>query len=269
MINKKLARIMTIAGSDSGGGAGIQGDIKTITALGGFATSAITAITAQNTLGVNNILNIPLKMIEDQILAILDDIGADAIKIGMLSNKNIIICVANLLSKINKNIPIVLDPVMVAKGGHKLLDSGAEETLIKKLMPLCSIITPNIPEAEVITGKKINNIKDLEATGKMIIKMGINNVLMKGGHLKESTLTDILINKNKVQYFKNDKIITKNSHGTGCTLSSAIACGMGQKMSLNFAVKRAHAFVNKSIKYAPNIGKGNGPLNHLISNIKN
>jgi hydroxymethylpyrimidine/phosphomethylpyrimidine kinase len=269
MINTKLARIMTIAGSDSGGGAGIQGDIKTITALGGFATSAITAITAQNTLGVNNILNIPLKMIEDQILAILDDIGADAIKIGMLSNKNIISCVANLLSKINKNIPIVLDPVMVAKGGHKLLDSGAEKTLIKKLMPLCSIITPNIPEAEVITGKKINNIKDLEATGKMIIKMGINNVLMKGGHLKESTLTDILINKKKVTYFHSDKIITKNSHGTGCTLSSAIACGMAQKMSLNFSVKRAHAFVNKSIKYAPNIGKGNGPLNHLINNIKN
>ena len=168
MINKKLARIMTIAGSDSGGGAGIQGDIKTITALGGFATSAITAITAQNTLGVNNILNIPLKMIEDQILAILDDIGADAIKIGMLSNKNIIICVANLLSKINKNIPIVLDPVMVAKGGHKLLDSGAEETLIKKLMPLCSIITPNIPEAEVITGKKI------KAMGQLSIEMLLN-----------------------------------------------------------------------------------------------
>jgi hydroxymethylpyrimidine/phosphomethylpyrimidine kinase len=269
MVNSDLARIMTIAGSDSGGGAGIQGDIKTITALGGFATTAITAITAQNTLGVHNILNIPLKMIEEQISCVLNDIGTDAIKIGMLSNKKIIICVANILSKINKNIPVVLDPVMVAKGGHKLLAPGAEETLIQELMPLCNIITPNIPEAEVITGIKINNIKDLEASGKKIIKMGISNVLMKGGHLKENNLTDILINKDMIAYFYSDKIITKNSHGTGCTLSSAIACGLGQKMDLNTAVKRAHAFVYKSIKYAPNIGKGNGPLNHLINNIKN
>ena len=269
MINTKLARILSIAGSDSGGGAGIQGDIKTITALGGFATSSITAITAQNTLGVNKILNVPEEMVEAQILAVLDDIGTDAIKIGMLSNEKIILCISNLLSKINKKIPIVLDPVMIAKGGHRLLDIGAEKALIKNLMPLCSIITPNIPEAEVITGKKINNIKDLERTGQEIIKMGINNVLMKGGHLTDNNLTDILISKNKTDYFCSTKIITKNSHGTGCTLSSAIACGMGQKMNLYSAVERAHAFVNKSIKYAPNLGKGNGPLNHLINNIKN
>jgi len=269
MVDNKLARIMTIAGSDSGGGAGIQGDIKTITALGGFATSAITAITAQNTLGVNSILNVPIEMIEDQILAILDDIGADAIKIGMLSNKKTILCISNLLSKINKNIPIVLDPVMVAKGGHKLLDIGAEETLIKELMPLCSLITPNIPEAEVITGKKINNITGLETAGQVIVKMGIDNVLMKGGHLKSSNLTDILISKNKVDYFYSKKILTPNSHGTGCTLSSAIACGMGQSMSLYSSVERAHTFVNKCIKFAPNIGKGNGPLNHLVNNRRN
>ena len=269
MVDTKLARIMSIAGSDSGGGAGIQGDIKTITALGGFATTAITAITAQNTLGVNSILNIPIEMIEDQILAVLDDIGTDAIKIGMLSNKKTIYCISNLLSKINKNIPIVLDPVMVAKGGHKLLDIDAEEILIKELMPLCSIITPNLPEAEFITGIKINNIEDLEITGQEIIKMGIDNVLMKGGHLKGSKLTDILISKYKVDYFYSSKIPTNNSHGTGCTLSSAIACGMGQNMSLYSSVERAHAFVNKSIKHAPDIGKGNGPLNHLINNIKN
>jgi hydroxymethylpyrimidine/phosphomethylpyrimidine kinase len=269
MINTKLARIMSIAGSDSGGGAGIQGDIKTITALGGFATTSITAITAQNTLGVNKILNVPEEMVEAQILSVLDDIGTDAIKIGMLSNEKIILCISNLLSKINKSIPIVLDPVMVAKGGHKLLDIGAEKALIENLMPLCSIITPNIPEAEVITGKEINNIKDLERTGQEIIKMGINNVLMKGGHLTDNNLTDILISKNKTDYFYSTKIITKNSHGTGCTLSSAIACGMGQQMNLYSAVERAHAFVNKSIKYAPNLGKGNGPLNHLINNIKN
>ncbi len=264
MSNKKLAKIMTIAGSDSGGGAGIQGDIKTISALGGYATTAITAITAQNTVGVKNILNIPINMIEEQINAIIDDIGTDAIKIGMLSNEKIINCVAKIISTFNKKIPIVLDPVMVAKGGHKLLDIGAEKALINKLMPLCTIITPNIPEAEVITGLKINNINDLETMGKSIIKMRIDNVLMKGGHLDSDILTDILITRNSTEYFKSKKIITKNSHGTGCTLSSAIACGLGQQLSLKKSINRAHKYVYKSILNAPNIGKGNGPLNHLI-----
>jgi hydroxymethylpyrimidine/phosphomethylpyrimidine kinase len=264
MNNKKLARIMTIAGSDSGGGAGIQGDIKTISSLGGYATSAITAITAQNTLGVSNILNIPINLIEDQIKAILNDIGADAIKIGMLSNEEIINSITNLLSKLNNKIPIVLDPVMVAKGGHKLLDEGAEKVLINKLMPLCTIITPNIPEAEVITGQTINNVNELELSGRYIIEMGIDNVLMKGGHLEGNLLTDILLNKINLKYFKSKKINTKNSHGTGCTLSSAIACGLGQELSIEEAVKRAHKYVNKAIQFAPNIGKGNGPINHSI-----
>ena len=263
-MDNNLAKIMTIAGSDSGGGAGIQGDIKTITSLGGYATSAITAITAQNTLGVKKILNISISMIEEQIIAILEDIGTDAIKIGMLSNEKIIYCIVKLLSNLEKKIPIVLDPVMVAKGGHKLLDTGAEKALINDLMPLCTIITPNIPEAEVITGSKISNADDLKATGKYIIDMGISNVLMKGGHLDSRELTDILITKNKIKYFRNNKIITKNSHGTGCTLSSAIACGLGQKLSLEKSVKRAHSYVYNSILNAPDIGKGNGPLNHLI-----
>lgn len=263
-MHNKLAKIMTIAGSDSGGGAGIQGDIKTITSLGGYATSAVTAITAQNTLGVKSVLNISINMIEEQITAILEDIGTDAIKIGMLSNEKIIHCVVKLLSNLKKKIPIVLDPVMVAKGGHKLLDAGAETALINKLMPLCTIITPNIPEAEVITGIKINDALDLENAGRSIIDMGINNVLMKGGHLNSSKLTDVLITNNNIEYFNNNKINTKNSHGTGCTLSSAIACGLGQKLTLKESVKRAHLYVYKSILNAPNIGKGNGPLNHLI-----
>jgi len=263
-MHNKLAKIMTIAGSDSGGGAGIQGDIKTITSLGGYATSAITAITAQNTLGVKSVLNVSINMIEEQITAILEDIGTDAIKIGMLSNEKIINCVVKLLSNLKKKIPIVLDPVMVAKGGHKLLDAGAETALINELMPLCTIITPNIPEAEVITGIKINDALDLENAGRSIIDMGINNVLMKGGHLNSSKLTDVLITNNNIEYFNNNKINTKNSHGTGCTLSSAIACGLGQKLTLKESVKRAHSYVYKSILNAPNIGKGNGPLNHLI-----
>ncbi len=264
MDNIKLAKIMTIAGSDSGGGAGIQGDIKTISSLGGFATSAITAITAQNTLGVKSILNIPINMIEAQITAILEDIGTDAIKIGMLSNEKIILCITKIISMLNKKIPIVLDPVMVAKGGHRLLDTGAEKALINKLMPLCTIITPNIPEAEVITGTKINNVNDLELMGQSIIKMGINNVLMKGGHLNSKNLIDILITKKNIEYFKSEKIITQNSHGTGCTLSSAIACGLGQELTLKESINRAHQYVYKTILNAPNIGKGNGPLNHLV-----
>ena len=153
---------------------------------------------------------------------------------------------------------------MYKRQGHKLLDIGAEKALINELMPLCTIITPNIPEAEVITGSKINNINDLETMGKSIIKMGIDNVLMKGGHLDSDILTDILITRENTEYFESKKIITKNSHGTGCTLSSAIACGLGQQLSLKESINRAQKYVYKSILNAPNIGKGNGPLNHLI-----
>ena len=264
MNDNKLARIMTIAGSDSGGGAGIQGDIKTISSLGCYATSAITAVTAQNTKGVTNILNMPLNIIEEQIIAILNDIGTDAIKIGMLSNEKIILCVTKILSKLKNKVPIVLDPVMVAKGGHKLLDTGAEKALVNQLLPLCTIITPNIPEAEVITGSKISNVNDLKIVGENILKMGIDNVLMKGGHLEDSTLVDILVSIDGIDCFKSKKIITKNSHGTGCTLSSAIACGLGKKLTLKKAVSKAHKYVNKAILYAPDIGEGNGPLNHLV-----
>tara|TARA_B100000686_G_scaffold327034_1_gene385514 strand:+ start:11971 stop:12774 length:804 start_codon:yes stop_codon:yes gene_type:complete len=259
-----LSKILTIAGSDSGGGAGIQADIKTITSLGGYASTVITAITAQNTIGVKDFIDIPIRIIEKQLIAVLDDIETDAIKIGMLSNEKIILKISNILKNLNIDIPIVLDPVMFAKDGHKLLVKGAEKTLINKLMPICTIITPNIPEAEVITQTKINNIDDMEIAGKKILKMGIKNVLMKGGHLKTNKLIDILLTKNNIMHIDSQKINTKNTHGTGCTLSSAIACGLGQKMTLTKSVLRAHKYVNKAIKNAPQIGKGNGPLNHLI-----
>ena len=266
MSNKlKLSKILTIAGSDSGGGAGIQADIKTITALGGYASTVITAITAQNTLGVTDVVNLPGKIIENQFSAIMSDIGIDAIKIGMLSNNKTIILIKDKLKSLKKDIPIVLDPVMVAKGGHKLLISGAEKILIKELMPLCTIITPNIPEAELITKTNIKNVKDMEIAGKKILKMGIKNVLMKGGHLNQHTLTDVLLSDNKITHIKAKKINSKNTHGTGCTLSSAIACSLGQKISINEAVVKAHKYVNHAIRNAPNIGKGNGPLNHLVN----
>ena len=263
--NTKLSKILTIAGSDSGGGAGIQADIKTITALGGYASTVITAITAQNTLGVTDVINLPIKIIENQFSAIANDIGIDAIKIGMLSNNKTINLIKNKLKSLKTNIPIVLDPVMVAKGGHKLLLPGAEQILVKELIPICTIITPNIPEAELITKKNIKNVKDMEISCKIILKMGIKNVLMKGGHLDHNTLTDVLLSDNKITHIKTKKINTKNTHGTGCTLSSAIACSLGQRISLNEAVSRAHKYVNHAIRYAPNIGKGNGPLNHLIN----
>jgi len=259
-----LSKILTIAGSDSGGGAGIQADIKTITALGAYASTVITAITAQNTLGVKDFIDVPIRIIEKQLIAVLDDIETNAIKIGMLSNEKIILKISNILKNLNKNIPIVLDPVMVAKGGHKLLVKGAEKALIDKLMPICTIITPNIPEAEVITKTKIKNVEDMKIAGEKILKMGIENVLIKGGHLKTNTLTDILLTKNSIMNINSQKINTKNTHGTGCTLSSAIACGLGQKMTLTKSVLRAHKYVNKAIKKAPKIGNGNGPLNHLI-----
>ena len=260
----QLSKILTIAGSDSGGGAGIQADIKTITSLGAYASSVITAVTAQNTLGVKDFIDIPIKIIEKQLMAVLNDIETDAIKIGMLSNEKTILKISNKLRYLSKDIPIVLDPVMVAKGGHKLLAKGAEKVLINKLMPICTIITPNIPEAEVITQIKINNIEEMKKAGEKILKMGIKNVLMKGGHLNNKKLTDLLLTKNNIIHINSQKIYTKNTHGTGCTLSSAIACGLGQKMTLTESVLRAHKYVYKAIKKAPKIGKGNGPLNHLI-----
>ena len=261
---KDLKTVLTIAGSDSGGGAGIQADIKTITSLGSYALSVITAITAQNTMGVVDYTDVPLDMIEKQLNAILVDIKIDAIKIGMLSNEKTILLIKDKLEKLQNKVPIVLDPVMVAKGGHKLLKDGAEKMLIKKLMPICSVITPNIPEAEILSKSKINNNEDMIAAGKIILNLGIKNVLMKGGHLNSNKLTDILINRNNILNIDAERIKTKNTHGTGCTMSSAIATGLAQKLSLNDSVLQAHKYVNKAIKLAPNIGNGNGPLNHLI-----
>ena len=265
MIKKiNISTVLTIAGSDSGGGAGIQADIKTITSLGSYASSVITAITAQNTIGVEDYIDVPLDMIEKQLEAVLTDIKFDAIKIGMLSNEKTILLIKNKLNNIKNKAPIVLDPVMVAKGGHKLLKNGAEKILIKELVPICSVITPNIPEAEILSKYKINNDKDMITAGKIILDMGIKNVLMKGGHLNNNKLTDILINKEKISHINSQRIKTKNTHGTGCTMSSAIASGLAQKLTLDDAVLQAHKFVYKAIKSAPNIGNGNGPLNHLI-----
>ena len=261
---KIKSKILIIAGSDSSGAAGIQADIKTVTTLGSYAMTAITAITVQNTTGVKSILPISSKDISSQVEFTAKDIKPDAVKIGMLHSESVVKSVIKSLKIINAK-KIILDPVMIAKGGKKLIDDKAIKILKNKFLSKVNLITPNIPEAEVLTDLKITNIKDVILAGKKLLKLGAQNVLIKGGHLKSKTVQDVFINKNGVKIFKNRKILTKNSHGTGCTLSSAIttyfACGKTLKKSCDMAIK----YVNHSLRTQPNLGKGHGPVNHLNS----
>ena len=261
---KPKSKILIIAGSDSSGGAGIQADIKTVTALGSYAMTAVTAITAQNTTGVNSVVPIPPKEIEKQILFTSKDIKPDAIKIGMLHSSDVINSVIKSLRKI-KTKKIILDPVMVAKGGFKLINDRAIKTLREKLIKKVYIITPNIPEAEVLTKIKIQSLEDMIQAANILLKFGVKNILIKGGHRNTKTMQDVLLNKKELKIFKNKKIKTKNTHGTGCTLSSAIttflACGKNINKSCELGIK----YVNQSIRSNLNYGKGHGPINHLSS----
>jgi len=265
---KSRSKILIIAGSDSSGGAGIQADIKTITALGGYAMTAVTAVTAQNTKGVNSVFPIKPKEIEKQILFTCNDIRPNGIKIGMLHSSEVIKSVVNALKKIRVS-KIVLDPVMVAKGGARLINQSAIKTLKDKLIKQAYLITPNIPEAEVLTKTKIKSLEDMIYAANILIKFGAKNVLLKGGHRKSKYMEDILLNRKEIKIFKNKKIKTRNTHGTGCTLSSAIAtflsCGKPIKKSCELGIK----YVNQAIGSNPNYGKGNGPINHLNSIIIN
>ncbi len=262
-MNKKLPKILIIAGSDSGGGAGIQGDIKTVSALGGYAATAITSVTAQNTVGVQAISDVPVDVIRQQIASVMDDIGADVIKTGMLSSKEIIELVAAAVGKYR--IDLVLDPVMISKSGAKLLQDDAVESLKNKLIPKALLITPNIPEAEVISGMKITNEAEMEAAARKILnEYKCHAVLIKGGHLSDTYLVDILVRETgKVFKIRSKRIDTNNTHGTGCTYASAIATLIAKGYPLEKAVKKAHRYVNQAIRTAPKIGKGNGPLNHF------
>ncbi len=263
-IVKPQSKVLIIAGSDSSGGAGIQADIKTVTALGSYAATAITAVTAQNTKGVKKITPIPIQNIQKQITMVLEDIGTDAVKIGMLHNTEVIKCIYKILKKYKlKNI--VLDPVMIAKGGAKLINNNSIKYLKKLLLPMCNIVTPNIPEAEVLTGYSISNKKDMIKAAKIIRNMGAKNVLLKGGHLKSKMIFDILATKKRIKIFKKNKIQTKNTHGTGCTLSSALATCLSQKKNIFKSCNVSLNYVDKAIFSAPNYGKGFGPLNHLVS----
>ncbi len=261
---KIKSKILIIAGSDSSGGAGIQADIKTVTALGSYAMTAITAITSQNTTGVESIVPVNSKEISKQIEFTSKDIKPDAVKIGMLHSKDVTNSVIKSLNII-KAKKIILDPVMVAKGGKKLIDDEAIKILKYKFISRADLITPNIPEAEFLTNSRIVTIKDIISAGNYLIKMGAKNILIKGGHLNSNSIQDVFINKKEMVIFKSKKINTKNSHGTGCTLSSAIAtyfsCGKTLKKSCEMAIK----YVNHSLRTQPNLGKGQGPVNHLNS----
>jgi len=265
---KPKSKVLIIAGSDSSGGAGIQADIKTVTALGSYAMTSITAITSQNTTGVKSIVSIDPKEVFKQIIFTCRDIRPDAIKIGMLQSSKVINSVIKALNKV-KISKIVLDPVMIAKGGAKLISNEAVSILKHKLIKKVSLITPNIPEAEVLTKTKIKNIEDMIYAANKLLSFGAKNVLVKGGHLNAKIIQDLFVNKSEIVIIKKKKISTKNTHGTGCTLSSAIttyfSCGKTLKKSCELGIK----YVNNAIRSNLNYGKGCGPVNHLSSIIIN
>ena len=255
-------RVLIVAGSDSGGGAGIQADLKTVTALGGYAATAITALTAQNTQGVFGIVVGEPAFIALQMQWVLEDIGADCIKTGMLHNAAVIETVVEVLDRSAADVPVVVDPVMYAKGGDCLLDPAARDTLIQRLLPRAAVITPNVREAEALSGLSIGNADDLAAAARRLLELGPAAVLAKGGHLAGETVIDWLVWREGAKAFAAPRSMGRNTHGTGCTLASAIAAGLAQGLPLSVAVERALAYVREAIRTAPGLGKGCGPLNH-------
>jgi hydroxymethylpyrimidine/phosphomethylpyrimidine kinase len=258
-------RVLIIAGSDSGGGAGIQADIKSVTAMGAYAMTAITALTAQNTQGVFGIHAVPEAFIRQQIELCLGDIGADCVKTGMLATAGVIDTVVSALGALAPAVPLVADPVMIAKGGAPLLEPSAIEAVRRRLLPSATLVTPNLPEAEALAGRKIASGADMQAAGEALLALGPKAVLMKGGHLPGPRVHDVLVMRGDVRVFESPRIETRHTHGTGCTLASAIAAGIAQGLPLPDAVARARAYVQAAIRHAPGYGKGHGPLDHAVT----
>lgn len=257
-----MKKILTIAGSDCSGGAGIQADLKTITAHGMYGMSAITALTAQNTTGVYGVLNCDGDFLANQLDCIFNDIFPDAVKIGMVSSAELIEVIADKLKEYKpKNI--VLDTVMVSTAGSPLLEKEGEKALVSRLIPLADIITPNIPEAQALTGRKITSLEGMKSAAEYMGKKYGCNVLVKGGHMAEAA-TDVLyeVNTDSIYVFKGVKIDTSNNHGTGCTLSSAIACNLAKGLSYSESIENAKKYLTGALAYGLNLGKGNGPVNH-------
>lgn len=270
---KKYSRVLTIAGSDSGGGAGIQADIKAISATGGYAASAITAVTVQNTLGVKAVHDVPVEIIKGQISAVLEDIGADAVKIGMLSNKEVVRAVRSTLDEFGIT-QIVLDPVMVATSGDRLIDEDAVEVLATELAPYARVITPNIPEAEILAGVRIASQEDLPQVARALSSAMSSisgrkvSVLMKAGHLDDDELVDYFYNaeEDHTVELRSRRVDSRNTHGTGCTLSSALASFLAQGFSLDDAARKAKEYISAAIEAGAGyeIGHGHGPVKHFI-----
>jgi hydroxymethylpyrimidine/phosphomethylpyrimidine kinase len=256
-----IGRVLIVAGSDSGGGAGIQADIKTVTVLGGYAATAITALTAQNTLGVQGVMPVPPAFVARQMRAVLDDIGADAVKTGMLYDAAIIDVVAEVLQSCREPIPLVVDPVLVAKGGATLLGRDSLAGL-RRLLPMARLLTPNLPEAEALLRRPIPSVDAMIAAARDLLETGAAAVLLKGGHLDGPVVTDILAEGETISRFESPRIESRHTHGTGCTLASAVATGLAQGLALAEAVARARAYVLEAIRTAPGLGQGHGPLNH-------
>jgi hydroxymethylpyrimidine/phosphomethylpyrimidine kinase len=255
-------RVLIIAGSDSGGGAGIQADIKTVTMLDGFAATAITALTAQNTLGVFGVLPIAPAFIRLQIEVVLDDIGADAVKTGMLHDAAVIATVAAAIAERAPGVPLVVDPVMVAKGGAPLIEPAAIDALKELLVVRAAVLTPNLPEAEILAGRSIDSLAAMRETADALLRLGCGAVLLKGGHLPGAAVYDVLATAAGQRVWEGPRIDSRHTHGTGCTLASAIAAGLAQGLAVEPAVDRAREYVRRAIMSAPGIGQGHGPLDH-------
>ena len=262
--------VLTIAGFDGSGGAGIQADIKTISALGCYATSVLTALPVQNTQGVQNIYPIAMKAVSEQIEAVLDDIFPDAIKIGMVHTPELVETIVNTLARYKK-VPVVFDPVMVATSGHRLIEDKTINAIIEKLFPIADIITPNMDEAGILAAMEVKTLDDIKIAGAQIKELGCKSILVKGGHLETQTITSLFFNEQQgYQTFESKKINTKNTHGSGCTLSSAIASFIALGNNLTTAVGLAENYVYNAIYYGSDVqtGKGNGPLNHFFNPLK-
>ena len=268
MDKQTIPRVLIVAGSDSGGGAGVQADIKTCAAFGVYSASAITAITAQNTLGVQSVDAVSADMVRAQMRSVLSDIGADVIKIGMLANSEIIDAVAEVIGEQDEAITVVLDPVLASTSGEALLDESAIAVLKEKLLPLADIITPNSLEAAILTGLPVDDVDGMMKAGEALLEMGAYGALMKGGHVKGKSIIDVLVTPEGNQMMSAPRLYSRHTHGTGCTLASGVAAMLAQGAPIEIAVQEAREFVFEAIRTAPKFGAGNGPLNHGLGGEK-
>lgn len=263
MTQTPKGRVLIVAGSDSGGGAGIQADIKTVTALGGYAMTAVTAITVQNTLGVTNVHAVPPEIVREQIEAVISDLGADTWKLGMLGSADHVRAVMDAWYAVGDGAPVVLDPVMIAKGGASLLEADAIAVIRDELMPIAAIVTPNAPEAEALTGVEVRDLDgQINAAEILVGPLGAWSALVKGGHIEGDIIRDVLLTRDGYRVFENPRIATRATHGTGCTLASAIAAYNAQGAPLEASVEKARAYLMQAIQNAPGFGQGHQPLGH-------